>query len=78
MIKQIEVKPITYREYWVARVVQTDGITKTVINEVFFESGRPTEQEIVDVLINSPSNCFVSVVHNYELCDPKDAKKFVF
>ena len=74
MIREIERKAIQYHDYWVARVIQDEGTKKTCIDEKCFET-LPTQQDIVEILLNSPSNCFVSVVHN---CNPEDAKTFVF
>lgn len=71
MIREISQKTIKYREYWVARVIQDCGSKKVVYSEHFFEN-MPTQQEIVDILTRVPKDCFISVVHNYQLVDDSD------
>lgn len=60
---------IAYTEYWVIRVIRTidKGITteKRCIKEIEFPT-PPTEQDIVEVLMNCEPNEFISVAHNYK------------
>lgn len=78
MIKEIERKPIRYEEFWVVRVIRANkhGAYECVNERTFPTS--PTEQEIVDVLMDNSSDCFVSVMHNYKLVDGADAKYISF
>ena len=66
MIREIERKPIKYSDYYVARVIQDCESSKVVYKEIHFES-MPTDQEIVQILTEVPSDCFISVIHNYRL-----------
>lgn len=67
MIREIEVKPIRYEEFWTVRVIRENkNGAYECVNERRF-STQPTEQEIVDILMNNASDCFVSVLHNYKL-----------
>ena len=53
-----------YTEFWVIRVVRDTKVCKTVVKEFEFQT-PPTEQDIVDVLMNCEPNEFISVTHNY-------------
>lgn len=78
MFREIERQPIKYEEFWVARVIRKNlNNSYECVNEIKF-STPPTEQEIVDVLMNNASDCFVSVVHNYKLTNGADAKYISF
>ena len=56
---------ITFTEYWVIRVIRDTKINKTVVKEIEYET-PPTEQDIIDVLLNCEPNEFISVAHNYK------------
>ena len=56
---------IAYTEYWVIRVIRDTTLNKTVVKEIEF-STPPTEQDIVEVLMNCDTNEFISVAHNYK------------
>ena len=56
---------ITYTEYWVIRVIRDTKASKTVMKEIEYQT-PPTEQDIVDVLLNCEKNEFLSVTHNYK------------
>lgn len=68
MIKEIE-QNIRYEEYWLLRVIQEDnnGNKKCVAERKC--SMPPTEQIIVNILLNYHKDCFISVEHNYRLVD---------
>lgn len=68
MIKEINQKPIRYKEYWVIRIVSEEGNKKNVCREIEY-STEPTEADIVRTLIEIPTYCFVSIEHNYRLLD---------
>ena len=55
---------VAYTEFWVIRVVRDTKVCKTVVKEIEFQT-QPTEQDIVDVLMNCELNEFISVTHNY-------------
>lgn len=57
---------IAYREYWVIRVVKDSITGKTVTKEIEHET-PPTEQDILDVLLNCEQDEFISIEHNYKL-----------
>lgn len=56
---------IEYIEYWVIRVVKDSITGKTVIKEIEHET-PPTEQDILDVLLNCEQDEFISIEHNYK------------
>lgn len=68
MNKTYQTKPIRYKEYWLLRVIAEDGLKKSVYKEVEFEK-EPTTEDIIKTLLEVPSNCFVSVEHNYRILD---------
>ena len=55
---------MSYTEYWVIRVIHDTKTSKVVVKEIEFQT-PPTEQDIVDVLMNCEKNEFISVSHNY-------------
>jgi hypothetical protein len=55
---------ISYTEYWVIRVIRDTNGCKTAVKEIEFQS-PPTEQDMVDVLMNCEPNEFISIFHNY-------------
>lgn len=55
---------VAYTEFWVIRVVRDTKVCKTVVKEIEFQT-PPTEQDIVDALMNCEPNEFISVTHNY-------------
>ena len=57
---------IAYTEYWVIRVIRDTKVSKTVVKEIEYQT-EPTEQDIVDVLLNCQPNEFVAVAHNYRM-----------
>lgn len=57
---------ISYIEYWVIRVIRDTTGCKTCVREIEFQT-PPTEQDIVDVLLECDPNEFVSVEHNYKM-----------
>lgn len=66
MIHEIERKPLLYEDYYVLRGIQDKGNIKTVIVEKRFDM-KPTEQDIVEFLLNNENIDFVSENHNYRL-----------
>ena len=56
---------IAYTEYWVIRVIRDTTLNKTVVKEIEFPT-PPTDQDIVEVLMNCEPNEFISVAHNYK------------
>ena len=56
---------IAYTEYWVVRIIRDTKTNKTVVKEIEFQT-PPTEQDIVEVLLNCEPNEFISVAHNYK------------
>ena len=67
----IRTAEINYIEYWVIRVVKDTLTRKTVVKEIEY-STPPTEQDIVEVLLHSGTNEFISVVHNYRMTERKE------
>lgn len=64
MTKNISMQLI---EYWVARVIEVYGDDcKRVIKEVKFPT-EPTEADIVQILLETDRENFVTVSHNYKL-----------
>lgn len=57
---------IAYTEYWVIRVIRDTTLSKTVVKEIEYQT-PPTEQDIVEVLLNIEKNEFISVTHNYRM-----------
>lgn len=57
---------IAYTEYWVIRVIRDTTLSKTVVKEIEYQT-PPTEQDIVEVLLNIEKNEFISVAHNYRM-----------
>lgn len=57
---------VNYIEYWVIRVIKDTKISKTVVKEIEFGT-PPTEQDIIDVLLDCDKDEFISVAHNYRM-----------
>ena len=57
---------IVYTEYWVIRVIKDNISSKQVVKEIEYIT-EPTEQDIIDVLLNCKDNEFISVSHNYRM-----------
>ena len=57
---------IAYTEYWVIRVIRDTKASKTVTKEIEYQT-PPTEQDIIEVLMQTEPNEFISVAHNYKL-----------
>lgn len=57
---------IVYTEYWVVRVIRDTKTGKMVVREIEHET-EPTEQDIIDVLLNCEADEFISVAHNYRM-----------
>lgn len=57
---------VSYIEYWVIRVIRDTTSCKKCVREIEFQT-VPTEQDIVDVLLDCEPNEFISVEHNYKM-----------
>ena len=78
MIRKIEREPIKYEEFWVVRVIRANIHNGyECVGERTFDT-PPTQEEIVNVLMDNASDCFVSVEHNYKLVNGADAKYISF
>lgn len=77
MIKEIKRPSIKLNDYYCARVVRENNGIKEVLREQCFNE-KPTDTEIVEMLMNEGSDCFISVVHNYALATLQDYKYIAF
>lgn len=57
---------VNYIEYWVIRVIKDTKIGKTVVKEIEYAT-PPTEQDVIDVLLDCDKDEFISVAHNYRM-----------
>lgn len=57
---------VQYIEYWVVRVIKDSITSKTVVKEIPFET-PPTEQDVIDILLNTNADEFISIAHNYRM-----------
>jgi hypothetical protein len=57
---------IKYTEFWVIRIIKDYGNKKICIGEIEY-SIPPTEQDIVEVLIDCATDEFISITHNYRM-----------
>ena len=57
---------ISYMEYWVIRIIKEEGYGKSCVKEIIFQT-KPTEQDIVNVLLTCGKGEFISIAHNYRI-----------
>ena len=57
---------LEFIEYWVVRVVRDTKTCKTVVKEIEFAT-QPTEEDIVNILLTTSANEFISIAHNYKM-----------